>query len=307
MKTKKVMSRIGWALLAFLIVSAAVQIAVVRITRGGLSPDRMLMLNYASMYLFGFPVCVWILRTIPVWKKNGEEQMKMWELLLWMVFSLGLTFAGNILTHILMSMLGVGTATGAVEDFLMEVNPWLVVPITVIFAPVMEEFLFRKLLLDRIVFIGQKPAMMISGFLFGLFHGNLEQFFYAFLVGMVLAYLYTRTGRLKYCVICHMFVNFCGGVIPMAIARNTGVFSYGAFLFSVFSMLLLIGLAWLQISCLAASVAAWILYIRKLPLFGQLPSGYDEDEKQFCWKDFFLTPGIVLLIVVEAFSFIQVF
>ena len=48
---------------------------------------------------------------------------------------------------------------------------------------------------------------------FVLFHMNLFQFFYAFGLGLVFAYIYTRTGRLRYSVILHSIINFMGSVV----------------------------------------------------------------------------------------------
>lgn len=42
---------------------------------------------------------------------------------------------------------------------------------------------------------------------------NLFQFFYAFGLGLVFGYVYTRTRRLRYSVIMHMIINFMGAVI----------------------------------------------------------------------------------------------
>ena len=46
----------------------------------------------------------------------------------------------------------------------------------VICAPILEEYIFRKLIVDRTVKYGQGVAIVLSGLMFGLFHGNLNQF-----------------------------------------------------------------------------------------------------------------------------------
>ena len=48
---------------------------------------------------------------------------------------------------------------------------------------------------------------MASALCFGLFHGNLNQFFYAFLLGLVLAELALSTGCLWQAVLLHALVN----------------------------------------------------------------------------------------------------
>ena len=65
--------------------------------------------------------------------------------------------------------------------------------------------------------------MLLSGAVFALFHGNLAQIFYAFPLGVFFAYLYLRTGRLRYTIGMHMLINFLGSVVPVLLSG--GVFS----------------------------------------------------------------------------------
>ena len=55
-------------------------------------------------------------------------------------------------------------------------------------APVVEEILFRGFIQRSLLPFGKKFAIFGSALLFGLFHGNLIQTPYAFLVGLVLGY-----------------------------------------------------------------------------------------------------------------------
>ena len=56
--------------------------------------------------------------------------------------------------------------------------------------------------------------------MFAFFHTNLEQFFYAFLVGLVLAYLYLRTGKLTACWLLHGAYNVIGGFLPTLLSQR---------------------------------------------------------------------------------------
>ena len=59
-----------------------------------------------------------------------------------------------------------------------------------IFAPVMEEFMFRKLFLDRLMVLGTRPAILISAVLFALPHlisQGPAQVFYTFVRGRSVA------------------------------------------------------------------------------------------------------------------------
>ena len=87
----------------------------------------------------------------------------------------------------------------------------------VVLAPVFEELVFRKVLVDRVLPYGEWPAILFSGVTFGLFHGNLTQFFYTFLLGAILAYVYIRTGNILYTMGIHACINFLGGVLPILV------------------------------------------------------------------------------------------
>jgi membrane protease YdiL (CAAX protease family) len=77
----------------------------------------------------------------------------------------------------------------------------------VLIGPVVEELIFRKLMLDRIRNYGEKTAIVFSALCFGLFHGNLAQFLYAFMVGLFLGYVYCRTGKVVITMVLHGLMN----------------------------------------------------------------------------------------------------
>ena len=89
----------------------------------------------------------------------------------------------------------------------------------VILAPLIEEFIFRKTLIDRMRPYGEKLAVVTSAMMFGLFHGNLSQMFYAFSLGLVFGYVYLRTGKLRYTVGLHMLINLFGGVVSVELYK----------------------------------------------------------------------------------------
>ena len=74
-------------------------------------------------------------------------------------------------------------------------------------APVFEELIFRKLLLDRLRPFGDRCAILLCGVAFGLYHVNLGQFFYAAALGMVLAGIVLKTGKIWHSMVCHAALN----------------------------------------------------------------------------------------------------
>lgn len=79
---------------------------------------------------------------------------------------------------------------------------------TVLLAPIIEEFVFRglifKVLRKWIPFVF---AMSISAVLFGLYHGNLVQFVYAGICGLLFAYLCEKFKTILAPMFSHMIMN----------------------------------------------------------------------------------------------------
>ena len=87
-------------------------------------------------------------------------------------------------------------------------NVLLLVLVTVLLGPAAEEIIFRGMTYRRIrEYLGVLPAVLLSAALFGLFHGNMLQFLYAFPAGCALAFLYEKSGDLRYCIGTHMVLN----------------------------------------------------------------------------------------------------
>lgn len=170
---------------------------------------------FAPMYLFAFPAGILLLHVIP--GKAPEDQRltpkQFWTLI---PICFCLMYAGNLVGTLLSLLLSGGQAVNQIEDLAMDHSP-LKILVMVILAPVLEELICRKLLIDRTVRYGEKLSVLMSGLIFGLLHQNLYQFFYAFALGSLFAYVYVRTGRVRYTMILHAIVNFLGSVVAPAI------------------------------------------------------------------------------------------
>ncbi|MFW6389723.1 MAG: CPBP family intramembrane glutamic endopeptidase [Halanaerobiales bacterium] len=78
-----------------------------------------------------------------------------------------------------------------------------------IVAPIAEEILFRGLFLEGIASQhSQKVAILVSAFMFSLYHMNLLQTLHTFILGLFLAYVYLKTRSLVLCIYIHFVNNF---------------------------------------------------------------------------------------------------
>jgi len=104
-------------------------------------------------------------------------------------------------------------------------------------APVSEELLFRGYVLRSLRPYGKRFAILGSALLFGLFHGNLLQGPYAFLVGLILGYLACEYS-IFWAIMLHIFNNLvlAEGLtrltqnMPVEIAEGIHFALFGGFL-----------------------------------------------------------------------------
>ncbi len=279
---RKHFSRLGGMYLLGTIVIFAVQIGCSAIA-GLLRPewlrdaDISLLLSMLPMYLIGMPVLVLLVRTIPS-EKVERRSIRPGSFIVAVIMSFGAVYLTNIIGNIITALIGMlkgGFVQNQLANVTESVSLWAIAFCMVLCAPILEEYVFRKLIVDRTIRYGQGTAVLVSGLMFGLFHGNLNQFVYAFVLGMFLAFLYVKTGNLKITIAIHMMVNFMGGLVSSALMRMidldeylelvaemdipammtyvsehmAGLLAYGAFLLFVFGCLIA-GLV-LFIVCLA--------------------------------------------------------
>ncbi len=183
--------------------------------------DISMILSMAPMYLIGMPVLVLLVRTVPA-DKVERHPIRAGKFIVAAIMCMGALYLGNIIGVIFTTIIGM-LKGGIVQNHLANITQscslWTILIATVVCAPIVEEYVFRKLIVDRTVRYGQGTAVVLSGLMFALFHGNLNQFIYAFALGLILAFLYVKTGNLKITIAIHMVVNFMGGVVSTAVIR----------------------------------------------------------------------------------------
>lgn len=303
MEARRQFSRLGWAYVLFFLVSMGMQLligaAAVVLEGAGfgrLATDTVMLLSQFSMYGIGFPVFYFLVRRVPAWKMTKPQSVGTMRMILVVVFCFGLTYLGNMLGQLLMTAVGAWrgiSVENPVDSLVMEMRPWTVFLSTVLIAPVMEELMFRKLLMDRTVQYGQKVAVIVSGVSFGLFHGNFFQFFYACAIGMVFAYLYSSTGRIRYSIILHMIINFVGGFVSLLLTRGLAADAVWALIWIGLQTILMIG------SMVAAIVLACI-YRKRLRWF----SGWAARPECGISRAIFLAPGVLGFLAMSVLLFV---
>ena len=129
-------------------------------------------------------------------------------------------YAYGIISAITDSVFGVVSGE---PDFSLPVGTAAIVVYSVsmtVLPAVLEEILFRGVIMQSLRRFGDGFALMASSLLFGLFHGNFAQFIPAFLAGLAIGYFVLRTGSIFTGIIIH-FVNN-GSILLVSLITNSG-------------------------------------------------------------------------------------
>ena len=173
------------------------------------------LFSIVTLYVIAFPCFFLVMNRLP---RDTMAPTKMggkaWLIALCIAlgFMMVGNYIGNFITYYFSSMLD-ESLQNPVESLTSGQSFWINLVFVSIVAPILEELVFRKFVCDRLLPLGEGYAVVLSAILFGLVHGNFFQFFYAAAVGALFAFIYVKTGRLRYSIAYHMIINFLGGVI----------------------------------------------------------------------------------------------
>ena len=188
---------------------------------GGIAPwliDHDFLYNLITLiplYGMAFPVLLLMLRRLP---KDAAtiENMGVSGFLKGLCVCQFFTIAGNFISIWLLSayqMLSRRELSNPAVTMTEDQSFWINLLFVAILGPVLEELVFRKILCDRLLPLGEGYAVVISAAIFALVHGNFFQIFYAFFLGLIFGLIYVKTGRIRYSIIYHGAINFLNGVV----------------------------------------------------------------------------------------------
>lgn len=158
-----------------------------------------------------------------------------------------------------------------------------------IVGPVGEELLFRGYVLRSLRPYGKRFAITLSALLFALFHGNLLQLPYAFVMGLLMGYVAAEYS-FGWAVAVHMFNNL---VLADLFPRLTAGLSDEVYYFLDGSIFL---------GCAFVSLILLLVNNRKIQAYRR-----SEWMDRRCLKCFFTSPGVIALMVIMVFEMLQMF
>ena len=172
----------------------------------------LLIVNAVTMYGIAMPCALIYFKRCPT-AKHEERPLGFLMMICAILVSFAVFYLGGILgsraDELAADLLGRNTIN-PVSNTVEQTSLLETLLFVVLLAPIAEEIFYRKLFIDRLRRYGDVPAIIISGLVFGLIHGNLSQFFYAAMLGIVFGAVYVYTGRLRYTIFLHILINFMG-------------------------------------------------------------------------------------------------
>lgn len=146
---------------------------------------------------------------------------------------------------------------------------------------VFEEILFRKIILNYSKRYGNIFAIVFSAVLFGLYHMNLNQGIFAFIIGIMFAIITLKTGNIKMTMLLHFLNN--------GYACMIGIFGEESIVFELFNNIVI-----------AIAIFGTIILIRNLPKLKEIKKEYFTLNKdcKFLIRNYTFIISMFLLVVM---------
>ena len=225
-EARRAFSAAGIALALSLLLTAAVQ-SVLSMILGEATQNVYVLfaMTFLPVYLLGMPLALWLLRRGQAREGSGGGilsaagvRFTFGKWLSAYFIGLFLMYTGNLVGISIVSLLTRTQSATDLNPLLNIMNGRAVILqllVTCVIAPIFEEAIFRYGIISKVRPYGERLAIVFSAFCFGLYHGNLQQFLYATLLGLVLGYVYLRTGKLRHTIALHMAINLTGNAATL--------------------------------------------------------------------------------------------
>ena len=104
---------------------------------------------------------------------------------------------------------------------------------TVFVAPVLEEIVFRGVIMNNLKKYGIKTAIIVNSFLFGVSHSNINMIIPAILIGIIFSYIAYKYS-LKYSILLHFLLNTLTKISQVIILSKIEILIVSIGLFFIF-------------------------------------------------------------------------
>ena len=182
-------------------------------------------------YVIGLALCLLLYRVLPRAGKSETEDCRSFtagDIIKGVFVQTGVGMVLAVAVNMVCIML-LGIEPSARIDEMNIINTSLYsLFLLLVFAPTVEEFLFRKLVIDRLRRFGKVPAILISAVMFAFphfFSQGAPACAMTLAAGLVWGYIYFRTNNLLPCIIMHALFNALNGYLSTFLVGHGGLYT----------------------------------------------------------------------------------
>lgn len=215
---KKYITGIAISLLALILIQTVLGLIFVFVIPNATANQNVIVVSLIFVLSFVLSICILkgYLDT-PKRKKEEKKQLKFCEILTWVLMSLPVMYVFTYLVELLMDKININPTM--IESALVFNNSLIgkvlfFIEIAILPA-ILEEILFRKLMLNGAKKHGTLFAIIFTSLMFGIIHMNIPQAVNAILIGIIFAYITVKTGTILPAMILHFINNGLSALLMM--------------------------------------------------------------------------------------------
>lgn len=188
----------------------------------------------------------------PLTKTLRIHKIRPATVLLLIVFAYLITPVLNLLNAVSM-LFSKNIISNSLGGIITEYPLWIGIGAIALIPCILEECVYRGVFFNEYRKVNPRLGILLSGLLFGMMHMNLNQFFYAFVMGTIFALLVEATDSLLSSMVVHFVINATSVVLSLRAENLVTVADKG----ELISMIRLI----LIPAIITMALAFWVLQL----------------------------------------------
>ncbi|MDD6988937.1 CPBP family intramembrane glutamic endopeptidase [Ruminococcus sp.] len=229
-------------------------------------------------------------------KTNYVRQKELWALVF---VGMAVAMVANTVSDMVQtnfSFFGLQNSVSMSENVSSPLKIVLYIISTAIVPAFAEEFAFRGIFMGTLRKFGDTFAIITSAIVFGAMHGNIAQIPFAFILGLVFAYVDCKTNSILPSIIIHFLNNFYA--VMLDILQSTEMFSDRIFMIIYFILI--------AVFCILGLISFFYLIKKDKNFFRIADKTIQNSESETTilltlkekMKAFFINPGVIFVLSV---------
>lgn len=323
--------RLAWIIIALVFVFSILNTLILYISAGiiggGFSKEHFdagknIIRNIpvmSAIYSYGFPIAAdfaalgtgLLITKCNIFKKYKSSRMSGKDFLRFTALSFGLVTVGSFINIIITAVISAisGNSDFSLEDAAVNIAPvgnpiWLDVIIYLyicLLGPILEELIFRGVLLEGLRRYGNTFGIVMSSVLFGLMHQNFSQCIPAICMGLVWAYMAVKFDSILPSTLLHIINNSMSAIL-LILMGNIDLSSIEGMTQTLFASVPLLVTIMINMIIRLACMIASIVIIVSFFSSGKKTLSSNEYTKKRTWKYLFTSAPWLLVMAYMLYS-----